>query len=151
MERSLILGGTRGFGFQIAYESVRRSVPPVIVGRTAEVGILNKTEAREDAAVFIAADITRPDSMLLMFSKIPVTDIRYIFWVAGIFEQKPLGAMTFGEIESMVATHLSGPLKFFAQFRRLKDTTRSLSDDPYCTNWKEPHGGPIHLVVIGSV
>ncbi|MDP3985520.1 MAG: SDR family NAD(P)-dependent oxidoreductase [bacterium] len=142
MQRSLILGGTRGLGMEIARESVKRSIQTMIVGRKIESNLLEMLAASEGAAVFTAADITKPGEMLHVFTSIPSTEFRYIFWVAGIFEQKPLGAMTFSEIDAMIGTHLVGPLKFLAQFRRLKDTSSPLAN--------VPNGGPVHLVVIAS-
>lgn len=136
MNRSLILGGTKGLGRALAVKSIRNGFPTVVVGRSvADLAAdldLKAAEARR-------GDLSDPGA----YADILKGSDRFthVFWVAGIFMRKPLVDTTPDENLRMAQTHLLGPVETLKAFHRLMLTAEPLADRP---------GRPYHLVVISS-
>lgn len=139
MSRSLILGGTKGLGRAIAIGSLARGITPIVIGRTAKEAALDPELA---GAEFHAADLSDPDAFLaLMMRADRLLDLRYVFWVAGIFQRKSLYETTSDDLRSMIDIHLTGPLGALASIHRMMASAKPMS---------EPPGVPYHLVTIAS-
>jgi len=137
MTRSLIIGGTKGLGRELAAESLRRGLPPIVTGRSIDEA---SRDPGLDGADFVRLDLTRP-SPLRWDERRDWLDVSHVFWNAGIFLRKPLTECSPEEIGLMTATHLTGPIAALAAFHRLMKASRPLADAP---------GQPWHLVTVGS-
>lgn len=120
MSHSLILGGTKGLGLELARTSAVSGTQPIICGRTAP--------ASSDSE-FIQLDLTN-DASIKQFSA-DYDGIDYLVWCAGIFLREPLVKCRGYEIDQMIDTHIRGPMKFIKKFHANKRS-------------------PYHLVVIAS-
>lgn len=106
---ALIIGGTKGLGLSLSWEGFQRGVQPIITGRSIFYGEIRKSFP-PNANLFVL-DLCRYETIdrtighMARYYKDPVD---YVFWVAGNFSRQPLTAMSQEEIQSMIATHLSG-------------------------------------------
>jgi len=133
MARSLILGGTRGLGLALADESISRFIATIAIGRSADPvpGSIREVIKADLADPGALARVMRPEWQ----------NVRYVFWVAGIFLRKQLCDCGPEEIDTMVRTHLTGPIGALTAFHRLMKNAAPLADPP---------GLPYHLVVVAS-
>ncbi|MEY4744165.1 MAG: hypothetical protein RL272_110 [Candidatus Parcubacteria bacterium] len=138
MDRSLILGGTKGLGRALAIASLARGITPVVAGRSAY-------EARKDpglaGSVFLSHDLSDLDDALKPDFPGYLKDVRYVFWVAGAFLRKPLTDCTPDEVRKLADIHFLGPVGTIAIIHRLMKMARPLAGSP---------GQPYHLVTIAS-
>jgi NAD(P)-dependent dehydrogenase (short-subunit alcohol dehydrogenase family) len=137
MQRSLILGGTKGLGRAIAIDALARRITPVIVGRTADASASDPELA---GAEFFAQDITRIEYPFKAEIARP-EGYDYVIWTAGIFMRKTLYETSFDDVRAMVDTHVAGPITSLAMIHRLQCASRPLGDPP---------GRPYHLVTVAS-
>ncbi len=137
MNRSLIIGGTKGLGRELAVESLRRNIPTIVTGRS-----IHEAEADDalENADFARLDLTSPETFIRDL-RCDWRDVTHVFWNAGVFLRKPLTDCTPQEIRLMTETHLTGPIAVLAAFHRLMKASRPLADEP---------GQPWHLVTVGS-
>lgn len=139
--RSLILGGTSGLGRAIAIEILRRAhaapredIPyPIVVGRRAETA---KADPELRGAYCLEADLTDPSGLEKVIKTVwDCGSVTQVYWAAGEYHRGPFAEQAPEKTAHMLATHLSGPLAFLAEFHRIAKA------------WKEPYA----LTVIGSV
>lgn len=118
--RALILGGTKGLGLGLALaeECRKRGIVPIIAGRSASADI--------------KIDLTDESPFGELKALLEKGAVEYLFWVAGIFYRGPFAEMSAGNIDAMIATHLSGPLRVLQLFH---------------SSQKRPY----HLIVIASI
>lgn len=137
MKRSLIIGGTRGLGRELAAESLRRGITPIVTGRSIE-------RARADpslrGAEFCRFDLNFPHTLAENWCR-TWNDISHVFWVAGIFMRRKVAETPAEDVRLMVDTHLLGPVVALGDLVHLMKLNRPLADEP---------GQPFHLVTIGS-
>ncbi|MEK7625385.1 MAG: SDR family oxidoreductase [Patescibacteria group bacterium] len=132
MSQSLILGGTKGLGRELATQSIQRGFDTIVVGRSA-AGLAADPEFKD--ADMRVADLSNPYA----FGKIvePADCYKHVFLVAGTFQTKPLMDTTPEESLALARIHLLGPVE------TLKSIHRMMLTQP-------PHSAPYHLVVISS-
>ncbi len=129
MKRSLILGGSKGLGLALADELAVYGFPPLIIART---------DPHTDHT-WLYGDLTIP---ILWEGIAPVlSEVQYVFWVAGAFLRKPLTDCTQDELRNMTSVHLSGAIDAITGIHRLMKLARPLGAEP---------GRPYHLVTICS-
>lgn len=110
---SFILGGTSGLGLSLAWESHNRGIRPIVAGRSALDPETMK--AFPSSALCRRIDLTNPVTFRFM-DAIRNLDIRYFFWVSGIWMSKSFRYMFDDEIDLMIDVHLRGPLKVLRRF-----------------------------------
>lgn len=104
---ALILGGTRGLGLSLAWESFHEGVRPFVVGRSS-VGYWNSRFP--PTLKSFKLDLSNPESVEA-FGRMDPEPIDYFFWVAGNFFREQLSRSDPDKMEAMIATHLSGPIR----------------------------------------
>src|SRR3989344_4773338 len=129
MERSLIIGGTRGLGRELAREARKRNTTPIILGRSAGKGI---PDERDAAFVEIECDLTEREPIRdCVETLLELGGIRYIFWNAGIFDKGRFVDKSYASLVQIFQTIVFGPLDLIRQYLASA-------------------GEPIHLVSICS-
>ena len=129
---ALILGGTKGLGLSLSWEAHNRQVRPIIAGRSTGDTV---NETFPPSYDFLRLDLSDPESVEQQFARRSVGPVDYVFWVAGNFHRQALDKMPPEWIESMVGTHLSGPV-------------RALELIHFQLHYSLKH--PYHLVTIAS-
>lgn len=109
LKTALIIGGTRGLGFSLAWESHNRQIKPIITGRSVDQKSIRSFPPSSYSDSF-KLDLSDPKSVEELARRRP-EPLDYIFWVAGNFSRKPLDKTPPGKIDSMITTHLSGPVR----------------------------------------
>lgn len=110
---SFILGGTKGLGLSLAWESHNRGIRPIIAGRSALDPETMK--AFPPSALCRRIDLTDPATLKEM-DTVRRLDIRYFFWNAGKWMKKSFRHMSDDNIDLMIDVHLRGPLKILRRF-----------------------------------
>ena len=113
MKQALILGGTRGLGLSLAWEGYTRQVRPIITGRSADLQTL---ASFPPSYAFFKLDLSNPESVE-QIGRRKAEPIDYLFWVAGNFYRGPFDQTSPEILESMIATHLSGPVRALELFQ----------------------------------
>ncbi|WP_175919743.1 SDR family NAD(P)-dependent oxidoreductase [Burkholderia pyrrocinia] len=128
MTSALLLGATKGLGLELARDSVRRRIAPVIYGRSADQpGAI--ADAPQGATLHVL-DLQIPDSVA--HAPLPEHPVGWFFWIAGAFLKAPLARTAADDIDLYIDLHLRGPIQFLRRFLRHQ-------------------AGPFNLVTIGSV
>ena len=129
---ALILGGTKGLGLSLAWEGYRRGVQTIIAGRSVNDQKVKKSFP--PGASWLVLDLASPTSVTNV-AYLQSRPIDYIFWVAGVLSRMPFCHIDIGDMDRMIATHLTGPL------HALRLLHISLA-------YKQKH--PYHLITIAS-
>ncbi len=132
-KKALILGGTKGLGLALAWESDKRGVYPVIAGRSA--GFPASVNFPTFCEV-LKIDLSNP-TQIEELTRFNLGPLDYIFLVAGIFYKdgrKPFVEQPLPEFDEMIAVHLRGALRalqiFHLELRHMRH--------------------PYHLVMVSS-
>lgn len=102
---ALILGGTKGLGLSLAWEAYERGIRPIIAGRSAMVN-----DVFPPGAKWMVLDLTDKESVETI-GRCRIEPLDFIFWVAGVLKRRPLDKMSPESLNSMIATHLTGPVR----------------------------------------
>jgi len=130
MKNALVMGGTRGLGLELAKAGATRGYSVLATGRSAG-GFMPII----DSVKFGKQDFTDPASPLGSVSRsLEENPPNIVFWVGGIFMKQNLRQCMPGDIETLVTTHLTGPITAVSGIH----ASKVLAKQPY------------HLVVIAS-
>jgi len=132
VSESLILGGTKGLGLELARESSRLGILPIICGRSVYEDSVSKNfpPGAERLSLDLADDY--PDRNLNYVRRMAEEGkTSYFFWNAGIFSRKSFTLTDEKKMDIMINIHLRGPLRAILEFHRAQKN-------------------PYHLVVIAS-
>lgn len=132
MKTALILGGTKGLGFELArvlYEEGGKST------------IFGSSSLDEDAldilpnAEFKSIDLSDNQSVDQISLELP--PVQYFIWVAGVFLKNKVIDTADEVIDHMINVHLRGPIKFIKKFlRNQKQTPFHLITIASCSSWR---------------
>lgn len=127
---AFILGGTRGLGLELARESCRRGITPIITGSS-----ISKDGGYPSEAITHKIDLTEfSEEVHRQALRRYITELnpRFFFWNAGIFlPRNPFYGAKDKDLERMVKVHFEGPLKVLREFHNFV-------------------GRPYHLITIAS-
>lgn len=131
MPQAFILGGTKGLGLALAWESHVRGITPVITGR-AVFGDAAKKFPHGSESFYI--DLSDKESLRHSLASVGyyASGAPYFFWVAGLGQEKPFVETTSKERGLLMNTHILGPWEVLQ------------------TYLKERGSNPSHIVVIAS-
>ena len=133
MNRSLILGGTKGLGLALAKESAARGIQPIATGRSADDPSIEASLPQ--SAIRIVMDLTDDKSIDKALSTLEYDTIDYFFWNAGTWPgKKPFRELSPADIDNITATNFTGPLKVLHRFHEKRAS----------------HKKPYHLIAISS-
>ncbi len=114
---AFILGGTSGLGLELARESSKNSICPIISGRSASP---SNQDMYPPMSLTCKIDLTtygvdmeqQKDFERIVFLKTP----SYFFWNSGILLRQPLLLTQPEELEEMTKVHFTGPLQVLQDF-----------------------------------
>ncbi len=134
MQRSLILGGTKGLGASIARLSAEAGIQPVIVGRS-KGKIAEMKLAGGEGMIFDLSEIS--DSFKFAHS-IPgdIETISHIFWVVGVGQQGPMKTFSGEEMMRIFSTVFLGPFIALHSINVHRQTSYHLVVVCSATSWK---------------
>ncbi len=150
-KRSLIFGGTRGFGLALAQESSRRGIMPIVIGRSAHA----QGPHRDIPGVHVFTCDLRPFKPEVNLVSVPSPaiaemlrslgnafgEITHVIWNAGTGLKGQHLKCTKGEVDNLIDLHLRAPMQILAVVHARMLANRSPSNVA---------GQPYHLIVIGS-
>ena len=111
MTKVVILGGTKGLGFELAKVAMERGCSSNIYGRSSSES--NETNKLNEAS-FYPLDLCDEEGVQnLKFNHPPV---QYLFWIAGAFLKNKLVDTSPDVIDNMIRLHYSSPIKFIIKF-----------------------------------
>lgn len=125
---ALILGGTSGLGLELALQSAEKGINPIIYGRS----VYEKMSLFPTSARLFRVDLAKPAKIKVI--NLEDADIKYFFWVAGIFKRKSLKDTKRSEIFQLTNVHATGATEFLRQFHKIA----------------VKKGKPYHLIVVAS-
>lgn len=132
MTSALLLGATKGLGFELAVEASRRGIVPIICGRS--VDDLADSPGLPANAKLRMLDFESETSVQAFALEEEPHD--YVFWVAGAFLKKAHAALTDAEIDGMIDLHLRGPMKLMRRYLSRTRNSFHLTVIASCSAWR---------------
>ena len=134
---ALIIGATRGLGYALAETAIEKHhIRAIGLGRTADSDILLRR-----GALMVKFDLTNPATWDAALKAVVASPPDFVVWNAGILDRGPFAEQADETLDTMIDTHLRGPLKFLKRLHRLQKQQAPLSERP---------GKPYHLITIAS-
>src|SRR3989344_2305415 len=113
MERSLIIGGTRGLGRELAREARKRNTTPIILGRSAGQGVPHSDNGFVEIECVLSDRGSIGDCVETLLE---IGKLRYIFWNAGIFDKGRFVDKSYASLVRIFKTIVFGPLDLIRQY-----------------------------------